>query len=92
MSDDLLTQAVTQLFASYGPPGLVIGALLWVLKYLLDDRKELIAAHKVEVAAERATIEKLQAELLAEARGNADLAVSIQEALTALAKATREAA
>lgn len=83
----------SELFTIYGPAAGVIIILALIVKYLLDERKQMVQAHKVEIAAERANTateravaSALQAELLTEARGNGDLAVSVKEALEALTK------
>lgn len=86
MPEDLVPQAMTQIFAVYGPAALPIIGLLLVIKYLLDERKQIIEAHKIEIAAERARSQELQEQLLLEARGNADLAEAAKRALEEIAR------
>lgn len=75
-----------ELFAVYGPAGGIIIILGLIVKYLLDQQKEKDQAHKAEITAERKRGDDLQAELLREARGAADLAEQMKKALEALAK------
>ncbi len=69
--------------AIYGPPGGVLVVLSLVIKYLLDELKQTREAHKVELASWVNQNQQLQQELLAEARGNAELAESIKRVLEA---------
>lgn len=69
--------------AIYGPPGGVLVVLSLVIKYLLDERKQLMIAHKEELASWINQNQQLQQELLAEARGNADMADAIKRVLEA---------
>lgn len=75
-----------ELFAIYGPAAGVIIVLGLIVKYLLDERKQTLEAHKVELTAERKRGDDLQIELLKEARGNADLAEQLKKALETLAR------
>lgn len=93
MPEDMMSQMFAQLFATYGPLAIPIIGLLLVIKYMLDKDKQREIAHAAEIKEERAatkaerdTVNKLQAELLQEARGNAMLAEELKKALQVLVK------
>ena len=93
MPDEMVPQVIAQLFATYGPAALPIIGLLLIIKYLLDKDKQRETAGKVELEAERqrtreerARGDRLQEELLREARGNASLAEELQRTMQSLVK------
>lgn len=92
MPDEMVSQVVSHLFATYGPTALPIIGCLLIIKYFVDKDKERENAHKEEIKAERALTvaerkrgDDLQTELLQEARGSAMLAEEVKKALQVIA-------
>lgn len=93
MPEDMMTQVLAHLFATYGPAALPIIGLLLVIKYLLDKDKQRETTHKMELEAERERVraerkrgDDLQGKFLKETRGHAMLAEELKAALQALAR------
>lgn len=85
MPDDVMPQAVSQLFLVYGPAALPIIGLLLIIKYLLDKDKQREIAYAAEIKEERIKIDLVRQELLTEARGNAKLAEELKKTLQVMA-------
>ena len=92
MPEEMYSQVLGHLFATYGTAALPIIGLLLVIKYLLDKDKQRENTHKTELEAERERTrserkrgDDLQVELLKEARGHAVLAEELKNALQLLA-------
>jgi hypothetical protein len=91
---DPTAQMISAVLSQWGPPGVVVVGCLAIIKYLLDDKKDMISAHKAEIAEERqktaareAEVSRLRDELLSEARSNGDLAESVRQLLEKLVTA-----
>ena len=92
MPDEMTSQMLAHLFATYGPAALPIIGLLLIIKYLLDKDKEREGKHATEMEAERERTraerkraDELQAELLKEARSNAVLAEEVKNVVQQMA-------
>lgn len=85
MPDDLAIQGLGSLF-SYGPLGVAVVVEFWYITYLLKERKEMIAAHKVEIAAERSTNASLQDKRLDDQKTLIPLAHSMVTAVEILSE------
>lgn len=76
-------------FVSQGVLGVIVVVLLWYIKRLLDELRDVRAAHRIEIAEERKLNTELQDDRLAESKIFLEASMSMKTSLDAFLSAIR---
>lgn len=86
MDPTAASEGITQQLLTQGPLGIAVVVLLWYIGQLLKERKDMMEAHKVEIAAERKLNADLQAARLEDHKTLIPLAQSLRTGVDLVVK------